>query len=395
MKFFNVKFLTAFLFLGVMVFTACDETTTNPTDNNPVITSVTPGSGAIGDVVTINGTIFGLATDPGSVYFIQGSTKIQAQGTVGGSGSDYLSWTDTQIKVKVPVGTPEGAVKIQVYNGATELLSNQVDFVVGTPPSAPSNAMATSKNNTSVIVKWTPSTDSKVVRHKVYIYQGSGAKGAYPTTTKTEDRMTITGLTEGVVYTFIVKAVTASGMESIEDVSVDWSPASRFYENTSTKIYEFDSDLGSGLDLYDAAAGGPVNRKATEKSKWNIGIDTRNGKLLFQSGSEITVGSTNAQETHISLDYFDNALSLDNVFDSKAFTTGNFAARSIELLESEFNGEGVVFIVRTSEPGQTEYNYAKVLIKKDGGKFLQGTSPNRYIDCIISYQKVAGVPYAR
>jgi hypothetical protein len=393
MKFFNVKFLAAFLLLGLMVFTACDETVT-PTDDNPVITSVTPGSGAIGDVVTINGTDFGLATDPGSVYFIQGTTKIQAQGTVGGSGSDYISWTETQIKVKVPVGTPDGAVKIQVYNGATELLSNQVDFI-GTPPSAPSNAMATSKNNTSVIVKWTPSTDSKVVKHKVYVYQGSGAKGAYSTSTKTEDRLTITGLTEGVVYTFIVKAVNASGVESAEDVSVDWSPASRFYETMSTKIYEFDSDFGSGLDLFDATAGGPVNRKATEKSKWNIGIDTRNGKLLFQSGSEITVGSGSAQETHISIDYFDNTTTLDNVFDSKAFTSGTFAARSIELLESEFQGEGVVFIVRTIEPGQTEYNYAKVLIKKTDGKFLQGTAKDRYIDCVISYQKVAGVPYAR
>lgn len=30
-----------------------------------------------------------------------------------------------------------------------------------------------------------------------------------------------------------------------------------------------------------------------------------------------------------------------------------------------------------------------------GGSFLQGTSPNRYIEFVVSYQKTPDVPYAK
>jgi hypothetical protein len=45
--------------------------------------------------------------------------------------------------------------------------------------------------------------------------------------------------------------------------------------------------------------------------------------------------------------------------------------------------------------GQTNWNYAKVLVERGSGGFLQGTGNDRYIQMKISYQKTVGVPYAK
>lgn len=392
MKILNVKLLAAFLFLGLMVFTACDETTTNPTDDAPVITSVTPNYGISGDTVTINGTDFGLDTDPGTVFFTQGTTEYKVAGKVG--NSDYVSWSPTQIKVKIPAGIPLGAAKIKVYNGATELTSNSVDFTIGKPPAGPSDAMATSKSSTSIIVKWTPSTDANVVKHMVYIYQGSNLLNAYPTADKTTDRMTITGLTEGTVYTFTIKAVNSANLTSTDNVSVNWSPASRFYDDQVIKMYETDSDNPSGIELFDPTSNGPAVRSVTDRSKVNIAINTKGGGLLLQCGSAIDVGSGTAPVTEMYEDFYYLQSSLDEIFESVALNSFKYSAASVNLLSNNIN-QYAGFIVRTKEPGQTDYNYAKLFFKKVGGSFLQGTAPNRYVECVISYQKVTGVPYAR
>jgi hypothetical protein len=80
------------------------------------------------------------------------------------------------------------------------------------------------------------------------------------------------------------------------------------------------------------------------------------------------------------------------VFDSQALDAKNFAERSIDLTQL---ASSTVLVVRYKYPGENEYHYAKILIKYVNGSFLQGTSPNRYVEFEISYQKVAGVPYAK
>ncbi len=391
MKIFNVKLLMAFLVLGLAMFTACDETTTT-TDSDPYITSITPTTGDIGTELTITGGNFGSASEDGSVYF----GTVQAKGEVGASGSDYISWTDTQIKVKIPAETVPGTVAVKVYNGTTGTYSTVKNITVGSAPSAPSNAQVASKSNVALIIKWTCSTDDKLAYHKVYVYDGATLKTTAQTSDKTTDRLTVSGLTEGVVYTFKVVAVNTYGLESTQDVSVSWSPASRFYDETTVKMYEYASSNGSGIDLYDATSAGPKNLGVSDKASWNIGIDTRNGKVMFQTGTKCSVGTVAAQVTEMNTtNYYDNATSLDNVFDSQALSTGTFTENEFELNPASYSGDGLVIILRTKEPGQTTYNYAKVLIKKVGDKFLQGTADDRFVECVISYQKVPNIPYAR
>lgn len=86
----------------------------------PTITSITPSSASVGDVVQIKGNSFGANQNNGEVWF----------GAVKALASDIVSWIDTQIEVKVP----EGAITGNVYILAEGEKSNDVSFTVGGEP---------------------------------------------------------------------------------------------------------------------------------------------------------------------------------------------------------------------------------------------------------------------
>lgn len=83
----------------------------------PAISEIAPTSGAISDLVTIKGANFGKQSCPASYVSFNG-TKANV----------ILSWTDTQIVAKVPVGTTTGPVTVTVGG----LVSNDVTFTVNT-----------------------------------------------------------------------------------------------------------------------------------------------------------------------------------------------------------------------------------------------------------------------
>jgi len=80
----------------------------------PEISSINPTSAKIGDEITINGLNFEDA---------QGKSIVSFKGK---NAVDYISWSDTQIKVKVPSGAQTGNLSVTV-NG---IKSNDVDFQV-------------------------------------------------------------------------------------------------------------------------------------------------------------------------------------------------------------------------------------------------------------------------
>jgi uncharacterized protein (TIGR02145 family) len=83
---------------------------------NPHISSIDPASAKIGDEITISGTDFGDARGTSVVSF---KSK---------DASEYTSWSDTEIKVKVPAGAKTGKVYVTVEGQK----SNEYDFTVST-----------------------------------------------------------------------------------------------------------------------------------------------------------------------------------------------------------------------------------------------------------------------
>ncbi len=84
----------------------------------PQISSISPAFGAVGTVVTINGTNFGAT---------QGTSTVKFANVV----ATPTSWSGTQIVAPVASGTPTGSTYVQVTVGG---LLGQTPYVVGTPP---------------------------------------------------------------------------------------------------------------------------------------------------------------------------------------------------------------------------------------------------------------------
>jgi len=264
-------------------------------------------------------------------------------------------------------------------------------------PVAPKNLQATSKSNTSVLLRWTPSTSESNSNFDKYVLTVSG--GSYPiqpfNINKGVSSVGVTNLIEGTIYTFSIVAKFTDGTTSEDTAKVQWSPATRFTRNQNDApiwIYETASDYGSGLVIFDPVGDGPKSAKVSNGGVWNLGLDTRDGNLILASAGLIDY-NYNIQPgvTEIANDIY-TADSLDDVFDSQALDSKGFAERSIDL--TKFSSS-IVIVVRFKQAGKSDYNYAKVLVKNNSGTFLQDESPNRYVEFEISYQKVTGVPYAK
>lgn len=273
------------------------------------------------------------------------------------------------------------------------------DPVDDTPrPNAPSNAQATSISSTSIKVKWdasTSETDPLFVGYRVYVSPG----GFQPMdVTKEQNPIVIDGLTEdGTTYTVQIEAVFSNGEVSVNAATVQWAPASRFtedYYEDPIQLYGSSSQWGSGLDMYNTEDAAPKTLKVADGDKWNLGLYTKNNEIIFGSASEFISGdrtysfASDPMVTEIADVIV--ASSFDEIYDSQALNTKNFSAKLIDL--SQYQSD-IIMIVREKHADGT-YNYAKVLVKRDTGGWLQGSGNDVYVEVEISYQMDTGTPYA-
>ena len=271
----------------------------------------------------------------------------------------------------------------------------------GPKPSPASNLQATSISKDTIHLKYDISTSETNVRFQDYQLTWKEDATVDPGGSKIVLRGTnpiiVGGLVEGKIYLFTLVARYDNDSVSTP-ITVKWSPASRFTLNNNDdiiKVYETASGFGSGLQMFSAADGTPRVRTVANGADWDLGIRTEAGKIEVGSATKFTYNYTGTPKpTYIFKDKF-LANSLNDVFDSRAMNDGT---RNNEYTEQIFDikndQKSVVFYVRKIESGSL-YTYAKVMAKYVGGSFLQGSSPNRYIEFEISYQKTAGVPYAK
>ncbi|MFH1150757.1 MAG: IPT/TIG domain-containing protein [Actinomycetota bacterium] len=107
-----------------------DYTGPAPDPYCPSITSITPTSGAVGALVTINGDKFGASRiNPNTDYVTFNDTMAY----------DYTYWSDGVIKAKVPSGATSGLVKVSTADGT----SGGRMFTVTTPPPVPTKLSPT------------------------------------------------------------------------------------------------------------------------------------------------------------------------------------------------------------------------------------------------------------
>lgn len=391
MKISKILSLLALLATASFFLISCEETTDDPISGSPSISSINPSIASVGETITITGSNFGTADDEGTVVF---SDNVQATGVVGAANSDYVSWTNTMIEVRVPAGAVSGPVFVRNGNVA----SNQIDIQVVSPLAGPTDLQATSVNATTLHLTWTSSTDEGNADFSGYQLNWS-ANGEAQTPVQIDpaaatNPLPIENLTEGVEYTFTMYTIDNDGYLSVDPTTVTWSPASRYDESvfggSTINVYETTSDFGSGLDLYDPAQDGTMSKAVSSSADANLALDTRNG-IEFGSASQINYSYGGGTPNSAEIGEVVEVSELNNEFNVIPLDQDNYDEKVLDL--NDYNGS-IVMNVRVFDTNTNQYNYGRVLIRNNGG-WLEGSGDDEYIVVEVSYQKEAGVPYAK
>ena len=388
------NFRTVFALFAILAFVlvSCKDNSTDPS-NMPTITSINPAIINSNDIVTISGSNFGSERDTNYVLF-NGIKAIE-----------YTSWSSTEIKVKAPAGISSGNVKVLV-DGNT---SNNFAYTLP-KPTAPLGVRATSIDSITVKIAFDRSLSEDTVIFKKYIITVNG--DSVNERTKTElkevniDKLANgTKLVQGTEYTLGVYALYTNGEKS-DAVTVVWSPADYLGLTDAeqpVRLYENASSFGSGLRIYDPETGKPLPLKVTtSKADWNVGIEVANDEVTFGSANNVWLDKTEstypASIDIITMGFVNN---LSDWTRSANLNTGFvYGENSINLDQTPIPdgsiGKNIVICCKIPTATAGQVNYAKILFKRGSNdKFLQGDSPNRYLECVISYQKVVNKPYAK
>jgi hypothetical protein len=261
-------------------------------------------------------------------------------------------------------------------------------------PNAPTAIMATSRSATAISVKWTAATTGEAATGYVLVVAEDGGANAQELTisSATTTNVDVTSLTEGKVYQMYVMAVNDTA-RSTASPTIKWAPAQRHTANL--RIYETDSDQGSGIELPSTAG-----LTISEGGRWDICLDTRGGvyDIASPSLSTYTDSLTNKfpngdlpRITGIGK-VWQNVTGLDQVYEAVALNdaqNGTIEPKLLTFNTADTKGESFAFVVKTAAG-----NFAKVFVKSTGGRLLQGTAPNRYLELEVSFQSGVGIPYA-
>lgn len=266
--------------------------------------------------------------------------------------------------------------------------NENTDVVTDTVPAAPTSFMATSYGVDKIGLKWTAPTGT-YTGYKLKMSAAGMSDTTFTFSSATQPPFVISGLTEGVKYTFALSSVNGT-LVSTTAPTMTWSPATRFTKDASgndIRVYENASSKGSGLSLYNPLTGFPevLNVNPTG-SLWDIGIDLDETTDILDAGSPgaLNFKINNPRVTLVG-QLHSNVSSLDSIFESADLSVSQQGAYPLNNVTTG----GYAFVVKTADG-----NYAKVLIKSQLGKLLQGTKGDRYVNMEISYQKTAGVPHA-
>ncbi len=283
-------------------------------------------------------------------------------------------------------------------SSCNDTTNNPTDPVVKYPK-APTNIQATSIDKETVSLKWTASVSETETDFKDYILYIDGVKQVTPIA-KGVTTFTQNELDKEKEYTFAIRARYNNDTVSTDKAEIKWAPANRFVNNINDepiKVYITASDLGSGLDIFDATGLAPKALKVANIANWTFGIDTRTANVLkFGPASSLSYTPSGSLRTVDLCPVPEYAADLSELYDSEALNkiSRTFGANFVNLnsLTTQVPaGKHPIFILRETRAD----GYAKVLVKYVGGSFLQGTGDNQYIECVVSYQATPNLPYAK
>ncbi|MBK7033195.1 MAG: fibronectin type III domain-containing protein [Ignavibacteria bacterium] len=268
--------------------------------------------------------------------------------------------------------------------------------------------MVQSVSASSIRYKWTPPANTTNVTGYVLmaiekVAGGTGAKREVIVSGAGSTTGVVGGLTEGKIYECMVHALNDT-VRSDASNEIEWAPAQR--GTGSYKLYSSNNAAeGSGLGIF--RTGGPAVLKIANGGEWDICFDDKfnpadprigspgqsayvDNSYMFPNGQAAKIIYAGRTYTGIN--------SLDEIYETSALDTSPTPTKGENCLNSaqlvETTGWGYAFAWKDESTSPVSYWYGKLIAKRTGGTFVQGTGSGAYVEVDVSYQNVKDLPYA-
>lgn len=266
---------------------------------------------------------------------------------------------------------------------------------------APTNLRAYSASITSVGLLWDLSTSESDTAFVNYFLKVKDALGSTVTTqsvSKGNPTTVVTALTEGVLYTFVLRSAGTGGVLSADSASVIWSPARRLTTDSTNgppiQVYEFASSAGaSGLQFYSVSSGSARTQSLSpsnpDRALSDVFLQTDIGGTISLNNL-VSSGLASPKNTVFSTVTRDAADLDDPQLSPPAIST--YTSLSVQIPSAAASQAKILYAKSV-----TDNRYVRILLRKNAVTNLlySGTSPNRYVTVQLSYQDSTGNMYCR
>ncbi len=266
---------------------------------------------------------------------------------------------------------------------------------------APANLRAFSASINSVGLQWDPSpseSDTAFVNYLLTVKNPLGALVASQYVAKGTFTTVVVSLTEGVLYTFVLRSTGTGGSLSADSASVIWSPARRVTTDSLNgppiQVYEWASSAGaSGLQFYSVASGAARTQSLKPSNPDRVLSDVflqTNQDQSISLNNMVSSGLANAKNTVFSTAVYDAADLDDPQLTPPPIST--YTLLAVPIPSATVSQAKILYAKSV-----TDNRFVRILVKKNPVTNLlySGTSPNRYVTLQISYQDSAGNMYCR
>ena len=296
-------------------------------------------------------------------------------------------------KIAVSILTVPLMFLVQACNNSSNNPTESTNVVLN----APTNLRAYSASATSIGLQWDLSTsesNADFINYALTVKDTTGLTLQTGNVPKGSAQTTVTGLSEGSIYMFVLRAAGTGGTLSSDSTSVQWSPARRYLTDSTggppIAVYELASSLGrSGLQFYSAAGGAKTQSLSVhnvDRVLCDVYVDTSAGGLALKNVSLLGY-PRNTFFSSVTRD-------ADNLDDPELAPP---ASSSYSLNTVTFADAAAVHGKIVYAKSITDNKVVRILVLRNSssGKLVYGTSPDRYLVLQISYQPQAGNPFAK
>lgn len=264
---------------------------------------------------------------------------------------------------------------------------------------APTNLRAFSAGPASVGLLWNLSTsenEASFSSYQVTAKEPSGTIASTISVAKGTPNTVVTSLTEGVIYTFVVRSTGTGGVISADSASVRWSPARRYTTDSTNgppiQVYELRSTLGaSGLQFNSNntyAIVRSLNAGNPDRFLCDLYVDSvAAGGICLKN---IGLLSGYPRNTFFSNEPLRDAADLNDPRSAPP-DTNSYQLNRVNLPVGTVAQSQILYA-----KSMTDNKYVRILIIRNQatGLLYSGSGNDRYVTLQLSYQNAAGNWYA-